>query len=510
MNIFKKSTASEEEKKAENLSKFHGEAATSSVYNAGAAYQNPSLIASGAEAQSVALLGVFSNLVLSYLCIKAPGFIARLGAIKRSALILSLLSALVWFPLIWLFFTGTATPGMLIPLFIVSSLPVAILAPMRDSWLASLVPGSNMGRYFGLRGVITSIAYLGSFYAMGYMLDMFKDNALQGFAIIFTTAALAMFMSTVLYRASPAAIKEPEDDGFDFRDFLKEAGGGNTGAFVMFVAFFTLGVNIASPFFSVYMLRDLNFSYLTYTIVLSCEYIARIIASIFWGKYADKAGSLKVLRISGNLIPLIPILWLFAKNPVHLAIIQLISGTLWAGFDLCSQTFLYKSAPPERRLKYIMYEKSLNTLAIAAGNIAGTCFLSIVMPVFGNPILTMFLLSGIARFAVVKSMLHKLVDLTLPDKPEKKVLKPAMTKTARPAGLYYRPGEWVRTKEEPASYKVPAENVFSATTPLFRPALYEDPHKWGTYVQNLKQSNRNVRFRLEMVGIPVNTAASLS
>jgi hypothetical protein len=157
-----------------------------------------------------------------------------------------------------------------------------------------------------------------------------------------------------------------------------------------------------------------------------------------------------------------------------------------------------------------MYQKSLNTLATAAGNMAGTYLLSLVMPIFGNPILTMFLLSGIARFAVVRSMFHKLVDLTLPDKPEKKVLKSVMTKTAIPSGLYYRPGEWVRAKEGPVSYKVPAENVFTAMTPLFRPALYDDPHKWGQYVQNLKQSNRNARFRLERVGIPVNTAACLS
>ena len=503
MNIFRKPSGAKQEKPEGDLDKFHGEAAATSVQNAGAAYDNPSLIASGAKAESVTLLGVFSNLLLSFLCIKAPGLISRLGTIKRSVLILSLLSAFVWFPLIWLFFTGTATPGMLIPLFILNSVPIAILAPVRDSWLASLVPGHSMGRYFSIRSIITSIAYLGTFYAMGYMLDMFGGNAPQGFAIIFLAAALAMFINTVLYKKAPAPAKEEPDDGFNFQDFLGEAKQGNLGAFVLFLSFFTIGVNLASPFFAVYMLRDLNLSYLTYTIILSTEYIARIVTALFWGRYADRAGSLKVLRLCSNLIPIVPLMWILARNPIHLVVIQLISGSLWAGFDLCSATFIYRSAPGPRRLKYIMYQKSLNTLAIAAGNLAGTYLLTIVMPIFGNPILTMFLLSGLTRFVAVRSMFHKLIDLTIPNKPERKVLRPVMTKTALPSGLYYRPGEWARAKESPTSYGIPLENIFMSTT-RFRPALYRDPEKWDEYAACQKEG-KALRFRLEKVGVPEYT-----
>ncbi len=508
MNIFKKHSPSEDQNKAQNLNKFHGEAAASSVYNAGAAYQNPSLIATGAEPQNLAMLGVFSNLILSFFFIKAPGLIARLGTVKKSILILSVLTLLGWVPLVWLFFNGQASSTLLILLFILNALPIAILAPLRDSWLASLVPGASMGRYFGLRSIITSVAYLVTFYGMGYMLDLFKENTLPGFAIIFGIASTAMLVSTLIYKAvrTPPDKNEIEDDGFDFLNFLEETKQGNLGAFVVFLTFFTLGVSIASPFFSVYMLRDLNLSYLSYTVILSSEYIARIVASVFWGKYADKAGSLKVLRICSNLIPIVPIMWVFARTPIDLIALHLFSGALWAGYDLCSATFIYKSASSVRRLKYIMYEKSLNTLATAAGNLAGTYLLSVVLPIFGNPILTMFLLSGIARFFVVRIMMRKLVDLTVPEKPEKKVLKPVMTRSAIPAGLYYRPDQWVKARESPTSYKVPAENLFTATR-QFRPALYRDPGKWEEYAHCLKQG-KAVRFRLDKVGIPVYPGAS--
>lgn len=506
MSFFKKSAAVPKQDKADTLNEFHGEAAATSIHNAGAAYDNPSLIASGAEPQNIALLSVFSNLVLSFLCIKAPGLIARLGTIKRSVLLLSLLSAFVWFPLIWLFFTGTATTGMLVPLFILSSVPIAILGPVRDSWLAGIVPGKSMGRYFSVRSVVTSIAYLTTFYAMGYMLDMFKGNTLQGFAIIFIAAALAMFVNTLLYKKASAPVNEAPDDGFNFQDFLGEAKQGNLGTFIVFLSFFTIGVNLASPFFSVYMLQNLGLSYLEYTIILSAEYIARIIAAPFWGMYADKAGSLKVMRICCNIIPLVPIMWIFARTPVYLVLVQLFSGSLWAGFDLCSATFVYKSTPGPRRLKYIMYQKSLNNLAIAAGNLAGAYLLSIVMPIFGNPILTIFLLSGLVRFIAVKSVFHKLVDLTAPEKPEKKVLKPVMTKTAIPSGFYYRPGEWVKFKEGPTAYKIPLENLFTSTTRL-RPALYHAPDRWNEYAACRKEG-KAMRFKLDKIGIPEYSGAS--
>jgi hypothetical protein len=499
LNFLKISHPSEE-KRTKNLNEFHGEAAATSIHNAGAAYDNPSLIASGAAPQTIAMLSVFSNLVLSYLCIKAPGLIARLGTLKRSALILSLLSALAWFPLIWLFFTGTATPGMLIPLFILSSLPIAILGPVRDSWLASLVPGQSMGRYFSIRSVFTSIAYLGTFYAMGYMLDVFGGNTLTGFAIIFIAASLAMFSNAFLYKNTATPAVEETYDGFNFHDFLGEAKQGNLGTFVLFLSFFTIGVNLASPFFSVYMLRDLKLSYLEYTVILSTEYIARIIAALFWGRYADKAGSLKVLRICCYIIPLVPIMWIFARTPVHLILLHLFSGALWAGFDLCSATFVYRSAPGARRLKYIMYQKSLTTLATAAGNLLGTFLLSIVMPIFGNPILTMFLLSGLVRFIAVKSVFHKLIDLTVSEKPEKKVLRPVMTKTAIPSGFYYRPSEWVKARESPTSYKIPVGNIFSLTT-HFRPALYNSPDRWSEYAACRKEG-KTMRFKREKIGIP--------
>lgn len=486
-------------KPVSRLREFHGEAAATSVHNAGAAYDNASLIAAGAAPQNLAWLSVFTNLILSFLCIKAPLFLGRLGTLKRAAIVLSLLGALSFFPLIWLFLTGTANPVNLIPLFLLSALPIAILMPVRDSWLAGLIPGKRLGRYYGLRSLFTSLIYLLAFYGMGYMLDVFAINTFTGFAIIFVATSLAMFVSIAIYKKAPGPAPE-EDDGFDFQDFLGEVKRGNLGTFIKFLSLFTIGVSLTSPFFAVYMLRDLKLGYLEYTIILSAEYIARIGASLFWGRYADKAGSLKVLRICAYLIPFIPVFWVLARTPVQLVLLSCLSGTVWAGFDLCSATFIYQSAPAPRRLKYILYQKSLTTLATATGNLLGTFLLSIVLPIFGNPILTLFLISGIVRFLAVKSMLPRLVDLNLPEKTVAPPRHPVRTPTARPAGFYYRPDEWVGRKEGPEAYKIPAASLFTGTTCL-RTALYNAPERWHDYAA-AQVDNKNRRFRLDKIGIP--------
>ena len=54
---------------------------------------------------------------------------------------------------------------------------------------------------------------------------------------------------------------------------------------------------IASPFFAVYMLRNLGFSYLTFMMVMMSQVLFTILAMRVWGKFADKYGNYEVIKI---------------------------------------------------------------------------------------------------------------------------------------------------------------------------------------------------------------------
>jgi len=166
-----------------------------------------------------------------------------------------------------------------------------------------------------------------------------------------------------------------------------------------------------------------------------------------WGKYADKAGNLKVMRIVSFAIPFVPLLWLASPNVLCLVLVQLFSGACWAGFDLCSGNFIYEAAPAGKRLKYIAYYKALSTLFMALGALVGAYLLGVVRPVLGYNILALFVLSGVLNLAVTMVMFPKLKEVR--GTMRSYLNEPAMVTAVAPTvmhrqALLHQPNEWIR------------------------------------------------------------------
>jgi hypothetical protein len=151
-------------KRDRSLSYLHGESASSSIENAGLAYQSPSILSIGGDAKDVALLSATTNLFLSVLMTRIPSLIKSGDSLKRGTLILATISALTWLPLILVpvFVTGI-TPAILIPLWVISFIPALLVVPVRDKWIADLVPLNRIVRYFGLRQMISAGTYVTTF-----------------------------------------------------------------------------------------------------------------------------------------------------------------------------------------------------------------------------------------------------------------------------------------------------------------------------------------------------------
>ncbi len=167
----------------------------------------------------------------------------------------------------------------------------------------------------------------------------------------------------------------------------------------------------------------------------------------FWGKYADKAGNLKVMRIVSFALPFVPLLWLVSHNVFYLVLVQLFSGACWAGFDLCSGNFIYEAAPLGKRLKYIAYHKALSTAFMALGALIGAYLLGVVRPVLGYNILALFVLSGVLRLAVTMVMFPKLKEVrgTMRSYLNEPVMVTAVAPTVmHREALLHRPNEWIR------------------------------------------------------------------
>ena len=115
--------------------------------------------------------------------------------------------------------------------------------------------------------------------------------------------------------------------------------------YTIFIACMQGMVAISAPFFAVYMLNELHFTYFQYALNLMASIAVQFLMLRFWGKISDSQGNRLVMLVCGFMIPILPILWLFSSSFYYLLLVQMISGLFWSGFTLTTANYLYDIRP---------------------------------------------------------------------------------------------------------------------------------------------------------------------
>jgi MFS family permease len=376
---------------------------TSCMTGLTAEYFTPYALALQATTSQIGLLAAAPNLASSLVQLKAADITDKLRSRKKTMNIFVLLHTLMLLPVILIPYLFKLQPVYFLILFItLFTCFNAFSIPAWSSLMSEHIPYKSRGRYFGWRNKTLSIVMiLGSFLA-GFILQVFKRNTFKGFLLIFSLAFITRIISWYfLSRMYEPVFKVRKEAYFSFLDFVKRIRRSNFARFVVFVASLNFCVYIASPFFSVFMLRDLKFNYLTYTIVVIAVTAAQIFTIDRWGRHADRVGNLKVIRLTSLFIASLPLWWIFCRHPVYLVFIQVLGGFAWAGFNLCATNFIYDAVTPEKRTRCIAYFNVFTGVAIFLGAFSGGFLVNVLPELFGYRILSLFLLAGILRFIVV-------------------------------------------------------------------------------------------------------------
>jgi MFS family permease len=282
----------------------------------------------------------------------------------------------------------------------------AFAGPAWTSLMSDHIPYRSRGKYFGWRNRLLGIITVASALLAGFILNIFGKNNLTGFFVILALASVARVISwSYLKKMHEPHMKVTKEHYFTFWDFIKRIKESNFAKFVLYAASISFAVSMASPFFAVYMLRDLNLNYVTYTIISIAATTSTLLAMGVWGKHADIVGNMRVIRLTSFLIPLAPVLWLFSHNIAYLILIQLFAGFIWAGYNLSVFNFVYDAVMPEKRTRCVSYFNVINGSAICIGSLTGGFLAKNLPTVFGYKLLTLFLLSGILRAIFVISIL---------------------------------------------------------------------------------------------------------
>ena len=150
---------------------------------------------------------------------------------------------------------------------------------------------------------------------------------------------------------------------------------------IVFMCSWNFSVNLAGPFFMVYMLKRLG---LSMSFIIGLSIVSQIMNFLFlkiWGKYTDRFSNKSVLAISGPLFMLSILAWTFTTMPEKyfltiplLIIIHIVMGLASAGISLATGNISLKLAPKGQATAYLATNTIANSIAAGIAPILGGKF----------------------------------------------------------------------------------------------------------------------------------------
>jgi MFS family permease len=324
--------------------------------------------------------------------------------------------------------------GWLIGLAVIYHACANFVQPQWRSWMGTLVPARRRGAFFAGRTRLTMITSFTVFAGGGLLLGWLEqsEGAWIGFTILFGVAAVGRGLSAWHLRHMWDPDHQGRPVGTSFTATLariREAC--HHRAFREYSLFFAgmqSAVAISAPFFSVYMLRDLGYSYWQFSTNIGVAILTQFFTLSTWGAICDHWGNRIVMVASSVMIPVVPVLWLFSDNFFYLLLVQVASGLAWGGFTLSTANYLYDLRPTGADFaSYAALQSSLGALGIFSGALAGG-YLAGAMPELAlylppgwsptHPVVLIFAVSALLRLVVAAWFLPRSVELRVRHRPD--------------------------------------------------------------------------------------------
>ena len=301
----------------------------------------------------------------------------RINSRRRFVITGALIQALTLIPMAlvpFLFSQGTLPVLVLLAFIMIYQGANAAGLPVWSSLIGDLVPTGIRGRFFGRRNRATGMSTFLALLVAGVILHLFAKAGLSqwGFLVTLVIACLARLNSVRwLAKYDDPAFTINLDQIFTFRQFLKRSPRSNFAKFVFFIGAINFCVAFSAPYFALYMLRDLRFSYIEFMTVTAVMTITQFLTFRYWGDLSDRFGNKKILNLCGWGVAVVPIFWLVSHRILYLFLIQVFSGLVWSGFSLASGNFLFDAVSPPKRARCVAYQGLVNGVFFFIGSSAG-------------------------------------------------------------------------------------------------------------------------------------------
>jgi len=233
--------------------------------------------------------------------------------------------------------------------------------------------------YASIVGILFSLA-AGIF--IDYWKQLHPDNELYAYSYIFFIGFVAgMFGLYFLSKTPEPRMVVPEEKINFYRLLLQPFKDSNFKNLIIFLGSWNFAVNLAAPFFTVYMLRRLNLDMSTIIILMVLNQVISMAFLRLWGKYSDRYSNKSILSINGPLFIVCILAWTFTARPEKyiftmplLVIIHILMGISTAGITLSSGNIGLKLAPKGQATSYLAASSFVNSLAAGIAPVLGGLF----------------------------------------------------------------------------------------------------------------------------------------
>lgn len=296
----------------------------------------------------------------------------------------SFASRLFWLPVAVLPFMFS--PGLQVPILLISLIFYfglgAVSGCAFNSWMRDFIPQNIMGGFFGKRLAVSTAVGASLTVAAGVAVDIGSRAVANDFVVytaLFVVGTAAGLIGVVfLSRIPEPKMVEPPAENLlkviaePFREHAFRQ-------LLVFLGSWNFAVNLAAPFFVVYMLQRLG---ITMGWVLGLSVLSQVTNILFfrvWGRLADRFTNKSVLSVSGPMFIISIVMWPFTTMPESyfltvplLVLIHVLAGMSTAGINLCTGNIALKLAPRGKATSFLAANAlTSGTAATIAPIIAG-------------------------------------------------------------------------------------------------------------------------------------------
>lgn len=276
-------------------------------------------------------------------------------------------------------FTTKGRLSFLILALILNAVFGSVSACSWNSWMRDLIPQEKLGSFFARRLSIAFSIGLPLSLLAGFGVDYWKRNfpadAITGYSLLFASGFLlgiigVLFISRIPEPPMPflqektrlmKLLLEPFYD-LNYRNLFH------------FLGSWHFAVNLVAPFFTVYILKRLQFDL---SWIIGFTILSQLMNVLFlrlWGRFADRFSNKSILQVSGPLFIICILAWTFTTIPERymltlplLILIHLFMGIATAGVTLGTSNISMKLAPKGKATAYLGANSLIASVSASIG-----------------------------------------------------------------------------------------------------------------------------------------------